>query len=215
VTATVRRPYRSRVRAERAAQTRTALLDAARRLFVSRGWFATGMRDVATEAGVALETLYSHFSSKRALLQAVVDVAVAGDDRPLAVAQRPEFAVIGRGRHAQRTAAAARLLADIYRRTAALAKVIREAAPSDRELAAVLERARENQRRDVAAAAELIMGRPPTTTERDGLWALTSPEVYVLLVDESGWDNEQYEAWMADTLARVVPREARTTRSSR
>jgi hypothetical protein len=42
--------------------------------------------------------------------------------------------------------------------------------------------------------------------ERDGLWALTSPEIYLLLVEESGWTPEQYQAWMAETLERIVPR---------
>ena len=120
------------------------------------------MRDVAAEAGVATETVYAYFSSKRVLLQAVVDMAVVGDDRPVAVAERPEFAAIGRGRHVDRTAAAARLLAAIHERTAALAKVIREAAASDDEIADELRATRERQRRDVAAAAELIMGRAAT-----------------------------------------------------
>ena len=53
------------------------------------------MREVAAEAGVATETLYVHFSSKRALLQAVVDVAVVGDAEPIAVAERPEFRADG------------------------------------------------------------------------------------------------------------------------
>ena len=90
------------------------MLTAAHRLFVTKGWGGTGMRDVATEAGVATETLYAYFSSKRVLLQTVVDMAVVGDDRPVAVADRPEFAAIGRGRHVERTAAAARLLGAIY-----------------------------------------------------------------------------------------------------
>jgi AcrR family transcriptional regulator len=194
------------LRARRAAETRQALLTAAHRLFVTNGWVATGMRDVAAEAGVATETLYAYFSSKRGLLQAVVDTAVVGDDRPVAVAERPEFAAMGRGRHGDRTAAAARLLTGIYVRTAALAKVIREAAASDDEIADVLRATRERQRRDVAAAAALTMGRAATVAERDGLWALTSPEVYLLLVEESGWTPEQYQAWMAETLERIVPR---------
>jgi AcrR family transcriptional regulator len=201
-----RRRYRSPLRARRAAETRDALLTAAHRLFITNGWVGTGMRDVAAEAGVATETLYAYFSSKRGLLQAVMDIAVVGDDRPVAVAERPEFASIGRGHHADRTAAAARLLTAIYGRTAAFAKVIREAAASDAEIAEVLRATRERQRRDVAAAAALIMGRAATAAERDGLWALTSPEIYLLLVEESGWTPEQYEAWMAKTLERVVPR---------
>jgi AcrR family transcriptional regulator len=176
---------------------------------------ATGMRDVAAAAGVATETVYAYFSSKRGLFQAVVDVAVVGDDLPVAVAGRPEFAAMGRGRHADRAAAAARLLTGIYARTAALAKVIRQAAASDDEIADVLRTTRERQRRDVAAAAGLIMGREATATERDGLWALTSPEIYLLLVEESGWTPEQYEAWMAETLERVVPRSSSKRRATR
>src|SRR5262245_57451681 len=109
-----RRQYRSPLRAQRAAETRAALLTAAEELFVTKGWTATGMREVATAAGVATETLYAHFSSKRVLLRAVVDVAVAGDTQPVAMAERPEFTAVGRGRHAERTSAAGRLLAGIY-----------------------------------------------------------------------------------------------------
>ena len=69
----------------------------------------------------------------------------------------------------------------------------------------MLRATRERQRRDVAAAAELIMGRAATMAERDGLWALTSPEIYLLLVEESGWTAEQYETWMAKTLERCAP----------
>ncbi len=171
------------------------------------------MRDVAAEAGVATETVYAYFSSKRGLLRAVVDIAVVGDDRPVAVAERPEFAAMGRGRRAERTAVAARLLAAINERTAAFAKVLREAAASDDEIADELHATRERQRRDVAAAAELIMGRSPTVTERDGLWAIASPEIYLLLVEESGWKPQQYEAWMADILERVIPRSSNEGRA--
>jgi AcrR family transcriptional regulator len=203
------RRYRSPLRAQRAAETRRALLAAAHRLFTERGWSATGMRDVAAEAGVATETVYAHFTSKRALLQAVIDVAVVGDELPVAVAGRPEFASIGRGTHAQRCSAAARVLRGIQVRTAALAKALREAAGADDEIAEALRLTRDRQRADVGAAAELIMGRPPTAGERDGLWALTSPEVYLLLVEGSGWTPEQYEPWMAETLSRLVPKATR------
>ncbi len=213
--AATKRRYESPLRARRAAETRTALIGAATELFLTNGWAATGMRDVAAAAGVATETLYSYFTSKRALLKAAVDVALVGDDRAVAVADRPDFAAIGQGRHAERTAAAARLLTAIYRRSAGFAKVIREAAVTDDELAAELAATRERQRRDVAAAAELIMERSPTGSERDGLWALTSPELYLLLVDASDWSPEQYEVWMAETLERVVPRSPNPRRASR
>ena len=201
-----RRQYRSPLRERRAAETKAALLAAAQRLFVARGWAGAGMRDIATEAGVAMETAYAHFASKRGLLRAVIDVAAAGDDQPVALAERAEFVALGRGRRAQRIAAGARLLTGIQERTGPMAKVIREAATTDPEIADILRDTRERQRVDTARGFELIVGRPPTNQERDGMWAIACPEVYLLLVDESGWSPEQYEQWIAQTLERVLPR---------
>ena len=201
-----RRPYRSPLRERRAAETRAAVIDAARRLFLSEGWAATGMREVATAAGVSTETVYAYFSSKRGLLQAVLDVAVVDDDQPVALAGRPEFGALGEGPRADRIRATARLLATIQERTARLAKVLFEAAAADEEIAEMLRVTREQQRLTVAMAMELIMGRAPTPVERDGWWAIVSPEVYLLLVEESGWTLEEYEGWMAELFERAAPR---------
>lgn len=213
--ASPRRGYRSPLRIQRAAETRSALLVAGRRLFTSAGWSGTGMRDVAAEAGVATETVYSYFPSKRALFQAVVDEAVVGDTEPLALAERAEFAAIGRGTRAERTAAAARLITGVHVRTAAFAKVLLEAAKTDHEIAEMLEATRERRRRDVVSAIALAVGRDPNAVERDGVWALTSPEVYLLLVESCGWTVDQYEAWMAEMLERVLPRSTSEGRAPR
>jgi len=201
-----RRRYASPLRAKQAEETKATLLRAATELFTTKGWANTGMRDVARGAGVAVETLYSHYSSKRVLFDAVVDHAVVGDDEPVAVAERPEFLAMGRGRRSDRIAAAAAVTASIHDRTAPFAKLIREAATTDEQIAEVLRATRERQRRDVEAGMELILGRPPTPAERDGAWAILSPEVHLLLVQESGWSLEQYESWLSTTLASVLPR---------
>jgi len=182
------------------------LVRAATELFVANGWAATGMRDVARAAGVAVETLYSHYPSKRALLDAVVDRAAAGDDAPVAVAERPEFRALGHGRRADRVSAAAGTVAAINARTAPFARLIRDAAVGDPEIAGVLRATRERQRADVGAGLGLILGRAPTDAERDGAWALVSPEVFLLLVHETGWSVEEYERWMAEVLTRTLPR---------
>ena len=201
-----RRRYRSQLRGQQAVATKRAVVEAARDLFVAKGWTATGMREIATAAGVALETVYSHFSSKRGLLRAVVDAAAVGDDAPIPLAERPEFLAMGRGRRSSRVRAAARLLTAVQVRTASVAMVLRQAAPGDEEIAEMLRTTRERQRVDVARAIELMIGRAPARSEVDGVWAIASPEVYFLLVDESAWMPEQYETWMAETLERVVPR---------
>jgi AcrR family transcriptional regulator len=73
-----RRAYRSARSRQQAAQTRTVVLAAATALFGDRGWSATGMRDVANEAGVAVETVYANFRTKAELLLAAIDVGVLG-----------------------------------------------------------------------------------------------------------------------------------------
>ena len=181
-------------------------MDAARELFVADGWAATGMRDIAAAAGVAVETVYSHFSSKRGVLHAVADAAVAGDHVPVPLAQRPEFVAMGQGRRSARIQAAAALVTGTQVRTAAVATLLRQAAPDDEEIAELLRSTRERQRSDVATALELVTGRAPSTQERDGVWAVVSPEVYLLLVEESGWTPEEYEVWIAATLDSVIPR---------
>ena len=199
------RRYESPMRARRAQETRAAVMAAAAELFTINGWAGTGMRDVAKAAGVATETVYSHFSSKRMLLQAVIDVAVVGDDEQVAVAQRAEFAALGHGSRHERIAGAAALIRGANERTAAYAGVIREAAPGDEQIAEVLAATRARQRQDVEAGLALLIGRAPTTEETDEVWALMSPEVYLLLVDTAGWTPDAYEAWMATLLERTLP----------
>jgi hypothetical protein len=131
---------------------------------------------------------------------------VTGDAEPIPVAERAEFLAIGRGRRAERIAAAASLVTDIPERTAPVARLLREAASADTEIEEVLRATRERQRRDVEAGVALIIGRTPTAHERDGAWALLSPEVYRLLVGESGWSNDNYRSWVAETLRSVLPR---------
>lgn len=202
---TARRAYASPLRSKRAAETRATLIRTATELFTTAGWTNTGMREIAQESGVAVETLYKHFTSKRKLLDAVIDQAAAGDADPVSVAGRPEFLAMGNGPRAERIAAAAAVTAAINERTGRFAKLIREAAATDPEVAEVLRNTRERQRSDVATGLELILGRPPTHRDRDGAWAIVSPELFLLLTEESGWSLEDYEQWVAATLDRVLP----------
>lgn len=56
---------------------RQAIIDAALRLFVRHGFAAATLEDVAREAGVSRQTVYSHFGDKDSLFQAVVEAHLA------------------------------------------------------------------------------------------------------------------------------------------
>src|SRR5215470_10804374 len=83
-----RRTYRSAIRRGDAPRLICA---AAHRLFAAKGYLATSIDDIAAEAGVARPTVFAAVGPKPAILKAVVDQAMAGDDAPVRVAARPWF----------------------------------------------------------------------------------------------------------------------------
>ena len=126
-------------RQQQAAETRALVLEAATTLFAERGWAATGMRDIATQAGVAVQTVYAGFASKSDVLLAAIDAGVVGDTRAVPLSDRPEFAALAIGSVADRVAVAARLLTGINQRTWGLRRALTEAAGGDPLLAAKAE----------------------------------------------------------------------------
>jgi AcrR family transcriptional regulator len=58
---------------ERTATTQGALVEAARRLFIAKGYADTATPDIVEAAGVTRGALYHHFADKQALFRAVVE----------------------------------------------------------------------------------------------------------------------------------------------
>lgn len=198
------RRYRSPRRAQQAAETRAAVLAAATERFSDAGWAATSVRDIAEAAGVSVETIYATYGSKIALLLAAVETRVVGDLDPLPLADRPEFAALAGGAPRDRALAVARLVTDIHRRSGGLQLALREAAASDAEARARLEALEAQRRADVGRALELVAGGPVPERTCDGLWAIGTVEVYAKLTGARGWDDEQYQAWVADAVVRLL-----------
>jgi AcrR family transcriptional regulator len=197
------RTYRSPRRALQAQQTRVVVLAACRSLFAERGWAATGVRDVASEAVVSVETVYATLGGKVALLTAALDGAVAGDDEPIPLSERPVFHALGEGDFGTRVATAAALITDIHVRTMGLQLALREGAGGEPELARLLATQEENRRASTGQGMALVLRREIGDRERDLFWAQTCPEVFDALVNRSGWSTEQYAAWVASLIENL------------
>jgi AcrR family transcriptional regulator len=206
-----RRAYDSSRRREQALATRRAVLEAARERFVERGYVATTIDAIAAGAGVSPETVYATFGNKRALLSALLDVTMAGDDDPVPILERPWVRQL---RDEQDPRAALRLLARngrlILERTAPVYEVLRGAAAADPEIASLWERNKAQRFAGQRALLRIMNRRTPlrhgltAATATDVLFAIGSPETYRLLVIDRGWSADRFERWYTDTLARLL-----------
>lgn len=206
-----RRRYHSPRRREQAAATRSDILEAAQRLFERDGYAASSMASIATEAGVALKTVYLAFDTKAGLLRALWHLLLRGDEANEPVGEREWFRAVLEEPDPER---ALRLNVQNARRVraraSALLRAIHGAAAADREVAALWERIQtefyDNQRAVVEALDRKRALRPGLAAARatDILWTLNNPAVYWLLVDDRGWTDEQHEKWLADTLCSLL-----------
>jgi AcrR family transcriptional regulator len=206
-------PDRYPRRRARARQTRVRVLDAARELFIERGYVATTIVAIADRADVSPETVYARFGSKRALLSQLVDLAIAGgvDAPPLL-----EQGWVQEMRDEPDARRRLRILAGhgrvILERRAAVDEVVRGAAAADPEIGALWDVGREQRRAGQAEALRIVLG---PTGLRDGLdieaaadilYAIGSPDVYRLLVVDRGWSGLRFEQWYAETLESLLMR---------
>lgn len=203
-------PYDNRQRQETARTTRARIIEAARASFLGRGFAGTTIRQVADDAGVSQETIYKTFGGKAALLKAVYDVILVGDDDDLSLAERPEAIAV---RDAPSPAAAATAYAElaqlISQRIDPLLRVLLGARETDQaltEFARTIEKERRAGSsfyvRHWEAAGWL---RDDITVEHaiDTVWALNSPQPRWLLLDH-GWSEEEYTAWLAGLIQHGI-----------
>src|ERR1700716_2184763 len=84
------RPYEGAARQARTRRTRAAVVEAARTLFLERGYAATTIEAISDASDTPQATVYRLFSSKLGILKAVLDVSVVGDDDAVAMVDRPQ-----------------------------------------------------------------------------------------------------------------------------
>lgn len=206
-----RRAYDSPRRRQQAQATRRAVLEAARELFTEHGYVATTIGAIAARAGVSPETVYAAFGNKRSLLAGLLDVAIAGDDAPVPILERPWVQELRAeedpGRRLRLLARNGRL---ILERTATVYEVLRGAAAADPEIASLWEQAKAQRLAGQRELLRVLTERAPlrrglpVAAATDILFAVGSPETWRLLVADRGWSADRFERWYADALARLL-----------
>ncbi len=206
-----KRPYNSQRRRQQASATRRTVLEAAQRLFERDGYVATTMDAIAGEAGVALKTVYSAFTTKSGLLRAVWDLALKGDTDDAPVAQRTWYREVFDEPDPERQLRLnARNAVAVKVRIGPMLRVIRSASVVDPDGEALWQLIQsdfyENQRAIVKAIHKRgALRRGLSQVEAsDILWGLNHPDVWLLLVGERGWTPRQFESWFADTTCQQL-----------
>ncbi len=210
------RGYHSPRRAEQAATTRRSVLQAARELFVSGGYAATTVADIAKRAGVSLDTVYATVGRKPALLREVVEASISGADQAVPAEQRDYVTRIRSAATApEKIAIYAGAITAIQQRMAPVFLALRHAAETDPDCAALWTEI--GQRRaanmhlfatDLRATGEL---RSDLSDQQvaDILWSMNAAEFWVLLVHERGWTPSQFAQWLDDAWTRLLLDDAR------
>jgi AcrR family transcriptional regulator len=200
--ATGKRPNRREVAA---AETRREILRAARRLFARHGFAGTSVQQIAEEAGVAVQTIYSSVGSKSALVLALADLIEEEADAPRLNAEISQLAdprqVIATGVHLTR---------QLNEHSGDILGVMGSAAPAEPDAAAVVA---EGMRRhelgaDQAARrlADLGALAPGMTTEKAAavLSLMTAPASWSQLTQRSGWSFGEAETWLTASLTVLL-----------
>jgi AcrR family transcriptional regulator len=193
-------------RRRRAVRSRRRIVEAATARFVRDGYRATTIGAIARDAGVATQTIYYDFGTKRNVLRAVLDAAIAGDDATIPV--RDQAWVDEVSRQSDPVAAVETLVSGavaILARVAPVYDVLCHAA-GEPDIGDLFTATRAGRRRDqralvasLAAAGHLRPGLDPKTAA-DAVYALVNEEVYLLLVADCGWDRERFERWLTDAV---------------
>lgn len=205
---TPRRSYNSERRREAADRNRAAVLAACRELLFRDGYHATTVRAVAERGGVSAETVYKTFGGKSGMVKALWDVTLAGDDEPMAMADRPQAQEFLRTTDlSAKLRLYAAFVRGIHERIAPLFTLLAKAGP---DVGEVLETGERERLTGVTAFVShleetgvLAPGTDPAYLT-DAVWALAGPQLYTQFTEGRGWSSDTYEQWLAATLTAML-----------
>jgi AcrR family transcriptional regulator len=205
-----RRAYSPR-RAEQARRP-GEIIAAAHAEFVRSGYAGATIAAIAAAAAVSVPTVELVFGTKRELLKAAADVAMAGDDAPISVSERDWVRQAQATCHVEQflEAVAGGGVRPISERAAGVLPVIYQAAAADEQIA-VLARQFDQQRLTLARAIVDALARRARlradisrAAAADIMWLLMDPVVYQRLTVGRGWAPGYYQRWFIQTTRRLL-----------
>jgi len=206
-----KRLYRSAKRLAQADETRHQIVEAARKLFVERGYTGATIEAIAQEAGVAPETIYAAFRNKRSILARLINVAVGGDDKSIPLFQRPGPQTVLREQDPRRQLGLfAQDITGILERVAPVFEVMRLAAMTEPDIDILLHKLLDERLHNMEIFVHHLVEHGPLREGMDersaaeNVWTIASPEVFRLLTVERDWTKQQYIDWLSDALTRLL-----------
>lgn len=200
-----KRKYESDQRGQSAEATKTRVLNAARSLFIRHGIDKVTIAQIAEKAKVAGSTIYALYKSKEGLLRALMRAALFGPRFQAAQAQ-----LAGISDPVRLIALSANVARAIYESESAELGLMRGTSafsPALRKLEEEFEKIRfdmQEERMKALFAGKKAKSGLDYATARRLLWMYTSRDIYRMLVHESGWTPDQYQAWLSDTLVATL-----------
>lgn len=196
------------------SETRQRVLTAARELFLRRGYFGATIEAIAKRAAVSPQTVYNVVGGKAALLKAVYDVTLAGDDEPVPMIDRPiAQAMLATADPRECLRLYARMGREMFERAGPLiAVVFVQGASRDPDVRAFVEKIEGERAIGTAGMAGHVarrFGLREGVTEAEAgdiLWALTAPELLDRFTRRRGWTLDRYEKWLATTMMEAIIR---------
>jgi len=206
----VKRSYHAPLRKKQAESTRAQIVEAAARVFSSKGYADTRVEDIAQAAGVAVPTVYKTFGTKVAILVAAIHFVMADSysDMPIeehawwqeqmnATNARDQLRLIARNCRA------------VYERAGALLEVVRTASTADPAAKDVWRLINRERRRRSELIANSLAGKGalpniPIASAVDTLLLLSAPELYTLFLERDEETPQGYEDWLGDVLLNAL-----------
>ncbi len=206
-----KRSYTSTRRKSQAKETRRLIIEAAKSLFYERGFNNATIEAIAEKAGVAPETIYAVFGNKQAILLKLIETTLVGDMDPTHLLARPF--IIETLNESDQKLLIKKFASDIYiimTRMSPIFSLLQTTSKSDPEIMTMLNKLLKERLEGMAFFVNQLQRIGPIREQMlpdqapVSVWAISSAEIFDLLTQKLNWSEEQYIAWLSNSLERLL-----------